>query len=172
MKSCFIFLFACLLLCTVVFAQAAPEGKSIQYITQYQLASDRSPVHGLFDLGNKPSVKIIYPSLQGGKIRFQLHGRHYLSPVGRGFSVSASFEDVTGRVFQQSDKISFKSADLNPQWFTALENLVGLYGNQSVEIKVPPGTSVINLLGDDEASAVSPNELLGYISHLQIPTQP
>lgn len=154
-----------------VLAQEAPSQAEVLYITRYQLASDRSLVYGLFDLGSKPSVRIILPTLNTGKLRFQLHGRHYLAPVEKHFSVSVGFEDVSGRVFAQSPKFPFSLTTQRPSpvWFADLEGVAGLYGNQPIEVQVPPGTTVINLLADDETMAVSPNQLLGYISHIQMP---
>lgn len=90
------------------------------------------------------------------------------------FSVSAGFEDVTGRIFQESPRYAFEpsAATSPPQWFASLEEIVGMYGSQDIRIQVPPGASIINLRGEDGESSRSPNQLLGYISHLQLSTNP
>jgi hypothetical protein len=170
MKQFVLFALALLLFVGLSFAQTAPEMPDVLYITRYQLATDRAHVYGLFDLGEKPSVRIVYPSARGGKLRLQLHGRHYTAPAAKPFAMYAGFEDVTGRVFYRTARIAFSPPVQNiaPQWFFGLEQVVGLYGSQIVEIPVPPGTTVINLMGDEDQSAVSPNQLLGYISRLQI----
>ncbi len=149
----------------------APDGQPIQYITRYQLMSDKADVYGIFDIGNKPSVKLVYPSLNGGRLRIRLHGRHYQHPVINTYAIYAGFEDVTGRVFQTSSQVEFKgtTTGTTPTWFSQLEKIAGLYGDQTLEITVPPGTSIVNLYGDDLQNAASPNQLLGYISHLQYP---
>lgn len=141
------------------------------FVTEYRLAVDNSPVYGLFDLGSKPSIRLVAPALNGGKLKLQLHGKHYQSPGAKPFSISASFEDVSGRVFDQSSKIAFVPAKQtsSPRWFKGLESVVGLYGSQVVEIAIPPGTSVINLLGDDDTLSDSPYQLIGYVSHITGP---
>lgn len=139
------------------------------YVTRYQLAVDNSPVYGIFDLGARPSVRISTPDSRGGKLRLLLHGRYYAAPLAKPFSLIVAFEDVTGRVFQQPSPFAFapEKETSNPQWFHGLDDIAGLYGNRLVEVPVPPGTSVINLLGDDGNASASPYQLMGYVSHLQ-----
>jgi hypothetical protein len=55
-----------------------------------------------------------------------------------------------------------------PQWFKALDNLAGCYGSQTITMTVPQGTSVVNLMGDD-ATTASPNQLVGYVSRIELP---
>jgi hypothetical protein len=182
MKRIFLTLTALLLWPGAAFAQITevtevtsigpPAQQSAVYITEYQLSEDKSLVYGVFDLGNKPSVKFIVSSPQGGKLTLQLHGRYYHLPIEHPFSIRASYEDVTGRVFQESDKIVFdpvKQGGSAPKWFNLLDNIAGLYGNQSITLQVPAGTSVVNVMADDETTPVSPNQLMGYISHIKIP---
>lgn len=153
-------------------AQEAAGPDPVMYVTRYQLSAEPVPVYGLFDLGSKPSVRLVVPSLEGGVMRLRLHGRHYVTPVQKPFSVTAAFEDVTGRVFQQSAKIVFEPASqpTMPRWFRHLENIAGLYGGLEAEVRIPPGASVVNLLGNDENPAsASPNQLVGYVSHIVLP---
>lgn len=159
------------MLCASAWAQTDTDEPAIQYITQYQVATPEAPVYGLFDIGLKPSVRLVVSSLQGGKLKLDLHGMHYLAPVAKPFKVMATFEDVTGTVFQESAPYTFTASHqkLSPTWFTGLERIAGYYGSQHIEIPVPPGTSVINLLGDDTQPATSPNQLVGYVSHIQLP---
>lgn len=171
MKRFLSLLLLVLMLCGLSVAQSATDEPSVQYITQYQLTADNSPVYGLFDIGEKPSVRLVTGNINGGTLKLQLHGRHYLEPIAKTFSMSVTFEDVTGRVFQQSSSFGFVQAKQAtvPRWFLGLENIAGLYGNQTIDIPVPPGTSVINLVGDDGGASPSPNQLVGYVSHIQLP---
>lgn len=171
MKRFWFWIGSCLVLCSVAWAQPAADEAPIQYITQYQAGNQSVLVYGLFDIGQKPSVRLVTSALQGGTLKLDLHGMHYLAPIAKPFKLIVTFEDVTGTVFAESAPYTFNNVNqkLTPTWFTGLEHIAGYYGSQHVEIPVPPGTSVINLLGDDSQHAVSPNQLVGYVSHIQIP---
>lgn len=155
--------------CLMAWAQEVP----VLAISQYQLTSDKAAAYGLFDIGNKPSLRIIFPESRWGKIKLQLHGRYYTSANTKPFSVVASFEDASGKIFQQSKKLSFTVPkgviSPSPVWFSGLDKVAGCYGSQIVEINVPVGTAVVNIMGDDNQPAGTPNQLVGYISHIQIP---
>ncbi len=150
--------------------QTPDENNATLYITQYHLASSDSPVYGLFNIGTKPSVQLVAPSLNGGILKLKLHGKHYLMANRQPFSVMVSFEDESGKVFSQSAKYTFSPDKQNtdPHWFLGLQNIAGLYGSQSVNIPVPPGTSTIDLVGV-EGQSTSPNQLVGYVSDIILP---
>jgi hypothetical protein len=128
-----------------------------------------STVYGMFDLGNKPSVRLPLGASSTGRMRFLLHGRHYAAPLGKPFSVRVAFEDVTGRVFSESKPMTFTppSDHILPRWFDDLTGVAGLYGEQVVTLPIPAGTTVIDFLGDDLEPGSSPNTLVGYISSIQ-----
>jgi hypothetical protein len=153
----------------VSFAQSAPEAATVLAITEYRLSLDNEKVYGLFDLGDRPSLRFPFPNPNGGKIRFRLHAQHFQSPVNRSFSVVISYEDVTGREFEKTNALPFNldKQNLSPEWFSGLENIAGLYGGEIIEVNVPPGTVTINMIGDNGGASASPNELLGYITHIE-----
>src|SRR5262249_43816626 len=146
------------------YADITPENQSTLYITRYQTTGNQAPVYGLFDLGDKPSVKIVANSPNGGTMTLRLHGRFFHMAVEHPFALRITFEDVTGRVFGEAPKIEFQGEKqgTSPTWFAQLENIAGYYGDQNVTVKIPAGTSVINLLADDDETTVSPNQLMGY----------
>ncbi len=162
------------LLLPPVLAQTEPDASSVLYITRYSLVNDKTDVYGLFDLGSKPSVRLISPSATGGRLQLVLHGKQYAGPANKPFALIASFEDVSGRVFSESQPYSFTPDTNNPGvfWFRDLEGIAGLYGSQAIAIPVPYGTTVINLRGDDLQTPESPNQLLGYVSHIILPEEP
>ena len=147
----------------------------IGYITRYLVdAPKRSTeaVYGVFDMGSKPSVRITTESTAGGELTLNLHGKHYRSPSLNTFYVKALYEDVSGRGFDESDWVAFEpmKQDNDPTWFTRLNGISGLFGEQTIRIRVPYGTSVINLVGRAKsAEDNAPNTLLGYVSQIQAP---
>lgn len=149
----------------------------VQYITRYDVSRpdsvEDSAVYGMFDIGQKPSVVITTHATDGGLISFQLHGKHYRTPALTRFYVQARFEDVTGRIFEESSWVAFdavSSAPASPMWFQGLEEVSGLFGQQPIRFSVPYGTSAIHLVGRAHLEdKPAPFTLLGYISHIQAP---
>lgn len=159
---------------SIALAQDDGEGSGVSAITVYALAKDNSPVYGVFDLGMKPSVRVLFPNASGGKMRFQIHGRHYVGPVPKGFNVLLGFEDVAGKTFAQSKPVTFlpEKQSTSAVWFKDLDGLAGLFGSASFEVQVPAGTAVINVMGDDPEMTASPNHLMGYLSHIELTAAP
>ncbi len=156
-----------------VLAQPAPN-ESVVYITSYQDAETHQTVYGVFDLGERPSVRVLNPLKGAGRFLLRLHGKYFTGPVANAFAMKLRFEDVTGRVFNESPGEIFllNKQPSSPHWFAELTHIAGYYGQQEITFSVPYGTTVLNILGDDTTQATSPNQLLGYVSHFEFFSDP
>jgi hypothetical protein len=155
-----------------LFSGWAAAADNVLFLSKYELSADRQAVFGLFDMGNKPSIRIVLPSKPSAnkRARFELSGKYFKKPNLAPFSLVAVFQDASGKSIPQTVKIVFDGTQYSskyPEWFYGMERVAGQYGRQPVEISIPNNASILDLTVVPSSAVKPANALVGYLSRLQ-----
>lgn len=137
----------------------------LEYITSIDGSSSKNTYYGIYS--NSPEDKNLTVYLPNKKIKtlsFNLFAQKNGSAPALYTASSVIFIDKNGIVISKSNPYIIEN-DNFLEWFSNLEDIAGITGEKQISIDIPPGTSVIKIIGYRPESR---NNLVGYISEVKL----